>query len=106
MRVLIVGAGGVGAAAAAIARRRSFVEHLTLADVDPARAADAAARLRDDARFASAPVDAGDEAQLVALIEATGPDAVLNACDPRFNEPIFAACFATRTTYLDMAMTL
>jgi saccharopine dehydrogenase (NAD+, L-lysine-forming) len=54
MRVLIVGAGGVGAAAAAIARRRSFVEHLTLADVDPARAAAAAGRLRDDARFASA----------------------------------------------------
>ena len=34
------------------------------------------------------------------------PDAVLNACDPRFNEPIFAAAFDAKVTYLDMAMTL
>ena len=34
------------------------------------------------------------------------PDAVLNACDPRFNEPIFEAAFEARVTYLDMAMTL
>jgi len=40
------------------------------------------------------------------LIERLRPDAVLNACDPRFNEPIFDAAFRTRTTYLDMAMTL
>ena len=31
---------------------------------------------------------------------------MLNACDPRFNEPIFDACFDARVTYLDMAMTL
>jgi saccharopine dehydrogenase (NAD+, L-lysine forming) len=97
---------GVGAAAAAIARRRPFVEHVTLADVDPARAAAGADRLGDAERFASAQVDAADQAQLTELVEAARPDAVLNACDPRFNEPIFAACLATRTTYLDMAMTL
>jgi saccharopine dehydrogenase (NAD+, L-lysine forming) len=51
-------------------------------------------------------VDASSREQLVALIERCRPDAVLNACDPRFNEPIFAACYDTRTTYLDMAMTL
>ena len=34
------------------------------------------------------------------------PDAVLNACDPRFNEPIFGAAFDAKLTYLDMAMTL
>jgi saccharopine dehydrogenase (NAD+, L-lysine forming) len=105
MRVLIVGAGGVGAAVAAIARRRAFVEHLTLADVDAARAAAVAARMDDEARFASARVDASDEAQLAELIAATRPDAVLNATDPRFNEPIFDACLVTGTTYLDMAMT-
>jgi saccharopine dehydrogenase (NAD+, L-lysine forming) len=106
MRVLIVGAGGVGGAAAAIARRRPFIEHLTLADVDARRAAAVAGRLGDDTRFASAQVDAADETQLAELIAATGPDAVLNATDPRFNEPIFNACFVTGTTYLDMAMTL
>jgi saccharopine dehydrogenase (NAD+, L-lysine forming) len=103
MRVLIVGAGGVGAAAAAIARRRSFIQHLTIADVDPARAAVVAA---GDPRYASARVDASDEAQLAELIDAIDADAVLNATDPRFNEPIFDACFVTGTTYLDMAMTL
>jgi saccharopine dehydrogenase-like NADP-dependent oxidoreductase len=106
MRVLVVGAGGVGAAVAAIARRRSFVARLTLADVDAERAAAVAARAGDEARFASAQVDASDEAQLAELIASTDPDAVLNATDPRFNEPIFNACFVTGTTYLDMAMTL
>jgi saccharopine dehydrogenase (NAD+, L-lysine-forming) len=106
MRVLIVGAGGVGAAVAAIARRRAFIEHVTLADVDERRAAAVAARTGDDCRFASARVDASDEAQLAELIASIAPDAVLNATDPRFNEPIFNACFVTGTTYLDMAMTL
>ena len=31
---------------------------------------------------------------------------MLNACDPRFNEPIFGAAFEAKVTYLDMAMTL
>jgi saccharopine dehydrogenase (NAD+, L-lysine-forming) len=106
MRVLVVGAGGVGAAVAAIARRRSFVERLTLADVDARRAATVAGRMGDDARFGSAQVDASDAQQLAELIAATGPDAVLNATDPRFNEQIFNACLAAGTTYLDMAMTL
>jgi saccharopine dehydrogenase-like NADP-dependent oxidoreductase len=106
MRVLTIGAGGVGGAVAAVARRRPFIEHMTLADVDAQRAAAVAGRMGDDARFGSTEVDASDEAQLAELIAATGPDAVLNATDPRFNEPIFNACFVTGTAYLDMAMTL
>jgi saccharopine dehydrogenase-like NADP-dependent oxidoreductase len=106
MRVLIVGAGGVGAAAAAIARRRPFIEHLTLADIDQVRAQRVAGRLGEAGRFAAAGVDASDQAQLAELIASIAPDAVLNATDPRFNEPIFNACFVTDTTYLDMAMTL
>jgi saccharopine dehydrogenase-like NADP-dependent oxidoreductase len=42
----------------------------------------------------------------VELIGRVHPDAVLNACDPRFNEPIFGAAFDAKVTYLDMAMTL
>jgi saccharopine dehydrogenase (NAD+, L-lysine-forming) len=106
MRLLIVGAGGVGAAVAAIARRRPFIEHVTLADIDQVRAQRVAAGQADGGRFAAAGVDASDEAQLAELIASIGPDAVLNATDPRFNEPIFNACFVTGTTYLDMAMTL
>ena len=40
------------------------------------------------------------------LARAEGVDAILNACDPRFNPPIFQAAFDAGCTYLDMAMTL
>ena len=38
----MVGAGGVGSAFVAIASRRDAVEHITVADIDPRRAAFAA----------------------------------------------------------------
>jgi saccharopine dehydrogenase-like NADP-dependent oxidoreductase len=79
---------------------------VVLADVSPRRAHDAAARLGEADRFAAERVDASSREQLVELIGRVKPDAVLNACDPRFNESIFAAAFQARTTYLDMAMTL
>jgi saccharopine dehydrogenase (NAD+, L-lysine forming) len=106
MRVLVIGAGGVGSAVPAIARRRSFFDHMVVADVDPARAAAAVDRFGEPDRFSSARADAGNAAGLVALIRETRADAVLNAVDPRFNPPIFAACHEARATYLDMAMTL
>lgn len=106
MRVLVVGAGGVGAAFAAIAQRREVFEHIVLADVALERAQAAAARLGEPDRFSAERVDASSRAELVELIGRVRPDAVLNACDPRFNEPIFAAAFEAKVTYLDMAMTL
>jgi len=106
MRILVVGAGGVGAAVAAIAQRRPFAEHLTLADVDPERARRAVERLGEPDRFAHAAVDARDEAALVGLIRRSRADAILNAVDPRLNPPLFAAAREARVTYLDMAMTL
>jgi saccharopine dehydrogenase-like NADP-dependent oxidoreductase len=106
MRVLVVGAGGVGAAFAAIAQRRAAFERVTLADVSPQRARAAVARLGEADRFVAERVDASDRADVLALIVRTRPDAVLNACDPRLNEPIFGACLHARATYLDMAMTL
>ena len=106
MKVLVVGAGGVGAAFAAIAQRRPAFERVVLADVSPERVHSVVAGLGEPGRFAAERVDASDLEDLVALIGRVRPDAVLNACDPRFNEPIFAAAFATKVTYLDMAMTL
>ena len=95
MRILVVGAGGVGAAAAAIARRRDFFEHMVLADLDPARARAAVAGL-DDGRFTAAGVDASDRAAIVELARAERADVILNACDPRLNPPIFAAALRGR----------
>jgi saccharopine dehydrogenase (NAD+, L-lysine forming) len=106
MKVLVIGAGGVGAAFAAIAQRRPVFEQVVLADVALERAQAAATRLGEPDRFSGERVDASSREELVALIGRVAPDAVLNACDPRFNEPIFGACFDARVTYLDMAMTL
>jgi saccharopine dehydrogenase (NAD+, L-lysine-forming) len=106
MKVLVVGAGGVGAAFAAIAQRRETFEQVVLADVALERAGAAAERLGEPERFTAERVDASSRVELVELIARVRPDAILNACDPRFNEPIFAAAFDAKTTYLDMAMTL
>jgi saccharopine dehydrogenase-like NADP-dependent oxidoreductase len=105
--VLVVGAGGVGSAFAAIARRRSFLDAVVLADLDPARARAAADRTGDD-RFTglATPLDASDERAVRECIEAHRCDAVLNAADPRFVLPIFGAALAAGATYLDMAMSL
>jgi saccharopine dehydrogenase (NAD+, L-lysine-forming) len=106
MKILVVGAGGVGAAFAAIAQRRDAFTQIVLADVAPERVKAVVAGLGEPGRFSAERVDASSERDVLALIERVRPDAVLNACDPRFNEPIFAAAFAAKVTYLDMAMTL
>jgi saccharopine dehydrogenase (NAD+, L-lysine-forming) len=106
MKILVVGAGGVGAAFAAIAQRRPAFERVVLADVSPERVRAVVAGLGEPGRFSAERVDASSKEDLVKLIGRVQPDAVLNACDPRFNEPIFTAAFEARVTYLDMAMTL
>ena len=103
MKILVVGTGGVGAAAAAVAARRDFFESVTLADLDPERPRAVLAGL-GDTRFSAAQVDASDRTALAALMREA--DVVLNATDPRFNPPIFAAAFDAGCTYVDMAMTL
>lgn len=105
MRILVVGAGGVGAAFAAIAARRTFFESLVLADLDVERARRAADRVGDP-RITAIAIDASDAANVEAAIRANGSTAVLNAADPRFVIPIFDACFAAGVTYMDMAMSL
>jgi saccharopine dehydrogenase-like NADP-dependent oxidoreductase len=106
MRILIVGAGGVGTAAVAIAARRDFFEHLVVADYDPARVEHALAQVAGDRRFSGARVDASSVDSLVALIRQHAISHVLNAVDPRFVMPIFDACAVADVAYLDMAMSL
>ncbi|HEX8304579.1 MAG TPA: saccharopine dehydrogenase NADP-binding domain-containing protein, partial [Jatrophihabitans sp.] len=59
MRLLILGAGGVGSAVARIAARRPFLEHVLLADYDLGRAERAAAAAGDP-RMAATRLDASD----------------------------------------------
>ncbi|HET9500390.1 MAG TPA: saccharopine dehydrogenase C-terminal domain-containing protein [Marmoricola sp.] len=103
MRILLVGAGAVGAAIAAIAARRDFYEMLVVADQDLARAEASAAT---DDRFVAARVDASSSASVAALCHDHGITHVMNAVDPRFVMPIFDGAFAAGADYLDMAMSL
>jgi saccharopine dehydrogenase (NAD+, L-lysine forming) len=105
MRLLVVGAGGVGAAIASIAVRRPVFEQIVVADVDAHRAQRAAAKAASE-RVVATKVDASDRTDLGELIAHCQPDVVVNACDPRFNPPIFDAVFAAGCHYLDMAMHL
>ena len=105
MRVLLVGAGGVGTAVTRIAARRSFFEAMVVADYDPARA-EAAVAAVDDARFVAERVDASDESAVTALLQRHDCDVLLNATDPRFVMPLFRAARAAGAGYVDMAMSL
>lgn len=104
MRILLVGAGGVGSAAVSIAARRTFFEIMVVADHDPARAARAVAGHGD--RFVVATVDAASADAVAALCREHRITHVLNAVDPRFVMPIFDGAFAAGADYLDMAMSL
>ncbi|MET8308322.1 MULTISPECIES: saccharopine dehydrogenase C-terminal domain-containing protein [unclassified Micromonospora] len=104
MRVLLVGAGGVGSAAVAIAARRSYFETMVVADHDPGRAERAIAGHGD--RFVAAQVDASSADAVAALCREHRITHVLNAVDPRFVMPIFDGAFAAGADYLDMAMSL
>jgi saccharopine dehydrogenase-like NADP-dependent oxidoreductase len=102
MRILLVGAGGVGGAFAAIAQRRKFYETLVIADYELARAERAAI----DPRFVAARVDASSASSVADLVREHRITHVMNAVDPRFVMPIFEGAFSVGADYLDMAMSL
>jgi saccharopine dehydrogenase (NAD+, L-lysine-forming) len=96
MRILVIGAGGVGSAVVPIAVRRAFFGRMVVADYDPSRAERAIARFPGDARLAAAQVDASRPEAVEALCREHGITHVLNAVDPRFVMPIFEGSFAAR----------
>ncbi|MEU1039497.1 saccharopine dehydrogenase C-terminal domain-containing protein [Streptomyces sp. NPDC005907] len=107
MRVLLVGAGGVGTAITRIAARRDFLTHMVVADYDLARAEAAVAALEGHGdRFSALRLDASDEDAVRRALVEEECDALLNATDPRFVMPLFGAARAAGTHYLDMAMSL
>jgi len=106
MHILIIGAGGVGTAMLATLETRGFFEKVTIADISLTRGENAIAALEDPARFRAVRLDAGDTAMVARCIRETGADIVVNACDPRVNESIFAAAETEAVGYLDMALSL
>jgi saccharopine dehydrogenase-like NADP-dependent oxidoreductase len=105
MRILLVGAGGVGSAVVPIAARRNFFETMVVADYDGSRAERAVAQV-DDPRFVADQVDASNAESVAELARRHQATHVLNAVDPRFVLPIFNGAFAAGADYLDMAMSL
>lgn len=105
MKVLVIGAGGVGSAIANIASRREFVTSMVLADRDLKQATSSVSRL-NDSRFSSAQVDASSVENIRDLIQKIKPDVVVNSVDPRFVMSIFRACEDEGVNYIDMAMSL
>ena len=112
MRILLVGAGGVGDAFVKIIARRTFFEHVIVCDYDVARAERTVASVAAGhgpevaSRFTAAQIDAGDPDRVAAVARAHGATHVMNAVEPRFVPTIFAGALAAGCDYLDMAMTL
>ena len=105
MRILQIGAGGVGSSAALIAARRDFFDSYLIADYDAARASDLVARI-GDARFSGIGLDASNADAVTEACRTHGITHVLNVVDPRFVMPIFNGAFAAGAGYLDTAMSL
>jgi saccharopine dehydrogenase (NAD+, L-lysine-forming) len=106
MKVLLVGVGGVGEAIAVIARPRSWIEQIVLADYNLERAKEVQKKLGGDSRFPVEFVDASEQESIEALAKKYHVDIIMNAVDPVFNKQIFEAAYEVGVTYMDMALTL
>lgn len=112
MRILLVGAGGVGDAIAKIAARRTFFDTLTVSDYDVSRAERTVAWIRERhgeevaGRFRTAAIDASDPDAVEAVAREHRATHVMNAVEPTFVPSVFAGAFAAGADYLDMAMSL
>ena len=105
MRILMIGAGGVGSSAALIGARRDFFDHWVVADYDGARAQALVDRIGDD-RFSAMALDASDPQNVANACREHGITHVLNVVDPRFVVDIFEGAFLAGCDYLDTAMSL
>lgn len=112
MRILLVGAGGVGDAIAKIAARRSFFETIIVTDYDPVRAESTIAWVRDKhgdavaSKFVADQIDASKPDVVAEVARKHGATHVMNAVEPKFVQSIFAGAKTAGANYLDMAMTL
>jgi saccharopine dehydrogenase (NAD+, L-lysine-forming) len=105
MRVLAIGAGGVGTSAALIAARRDFFESWVIADYDQRRVDELVTRVGDD-RFRGLTLDASSSGDVSDVARAHGITHILNVVDPRFVMPIFNGARDAGVNYLDTAMSL
>ena len=112
MRILLIGAGGVGDAVSKVAARRNFYELIVLADFDQKKCDATIAWIRHRHgnevadKFVSEKIDASSTANVIDLARQYEITHVVNAVEPRFLQPIFSGAFSAGCDYLDMAMSL
>lgn len=110
MKVLLIGAGGVGEAIAAIAKKQDpkaeWMEQMVVADYNLDRAKEVSSKLASGDRFPAEKIDASNIQEIVSMAKKYGVDLIMNGCDPRFNMSIFDAAFEAGCMYMDMAMSL
>lgn len=106
MKVLLIGVGGVGEAIASIAKTRTWLELIVLADYNVKRAEEVQQKLGDAARFPVEFIDAGNQKNIEELAKKYQVDLIMNSVDPIFNKQIFDAAYNVGSKYMDMAMTL
>ena len=105
-KVLIIGAGGVaGVAAHKCAQNKEVFSEICIASRTISKCEALAAELTEKygASVTTAQVDAGNVADLVALIKKEQPKVVLNLALPYHDLPIMDACLETKTHYVDTA---
>ena len=112
MRILLVGAGGVGDAIAKIAAERDFFEVMVVADYDVTKAERTVEWIRRKhgdavaAKFVTGRIDASTADGVAEVCREFAITHVLNAVEPKFVPTVFSGAFTAGCHYLDMAMSL
>ncbi|MEA4923344.1 MAG: saccharopine dehydrogenase NADP-binding domain-containing protein, partial [Eubacteriaceae bacterium] len=110
MKLLIIGAGGVGTSAAKIiqlqGKEGEWAEKVVIADYNEARAKTVAEDICGGGRFVAEKINARDPENIKAIMKKHEITWVMNAVEPDFNQNIFDTCLEMKSGYLDCAMTL
>ena len=111
MRILLIGAGGVGDAIVKISADRNFFEKLIVSDYDIQRAEKSVEWVNQHSpeaadKFQTAQIDASDADQVAALAKEVGATHIMNAVEPKFVQSIFDGALKAGVNYMDMAMSL
>ncbi len=111
MKILLIGAGGVGNSLAKLLATRNFYDAVVVADYDMSRAEGVlewiAHRFPDASpKFSAAQIDASSATNVTEAALTHGSTVVMNAVEPSFVEAIFDGSLAAGADYMDMAMSL
>jgi len=111
MKILLVGAGGVGNALAKLLATRNFYDTVVVTDYDLSRAEGVLNWIEKrfpDARhrFVADRIDASRSENVQALATKHGATVVMNAVEPAFVQSIFQGALDANIDYMDMAMSL